>query len=40
MAEYALAKLSLKVAEHSFVRCKDYAGIQLVKRLGNLQVRI
>jgi len=38
MAEYALSKLNLKVAEHSFVRCKDYAGIQLVKRLSNLQV--
>jgi len=40
MAEHALTKLNLKVAEHSFVRCKDYAGIQLVKRLSNLQVRI
>ena len=39
MAEHALLKLDLKVAEHSFVRCKDYAGIQLVKRLSNLQVR-
>jgi len=39
MAEHALSQWNLKVAEHSFVRCKDYAGIQLVKRLSNLQVR-
>ena len=38
MAEYALSKVNLKVAEHSFVRCKDYSGIQLVKQLGNIQV--
>lgn len=38
LAEASLEKLNLKVAEHAFVRCKDYAGIQLVKRLGHLQV--
>jgi WD repeat-containing protein 35 len=37
LAEYSINKLNLKVAEHAFVRCKDYAGIQLVKRLGNMQ---
>ncbi|KAM9319056.1 WD repeat-containing protein 35 isoform 2-T2 [Pholidichthys leucotaenia] len=36
LAEAALQKLDLKTAEQAFVRCKDYQGIQLVKRLGNL----
>ena len=30
----------LKVAEQAFVRCKDFQGIEFVKRLGNLQVRL
>ena len=38
LGEAALEQLNLKVAEHSFVRCKDYQGIEFVKRLGNLQV--
>ncbi|MEQ2193707.1 hypothetical protein XENOCAPTIV_010760, partial [Xenoophorus captivus] len=36
LAEAALQKLDLKTAEEAFVRCKDYPGIQFVKRLGNL----
>jgi len=40
LAEASFEKMNLKVAEHAFVRCKDYAGIQLVKRLGNLQVSL
>ena len=38
LAESALEHLNLKIAEHAFVRCKDYQGIEFVKRLGNLQV--
>ena len=38
LAESALEQLNLKIAEHAFVRCKDYQGIEFVKRLGNLQV--
>uniref|UniRef100_A0A3Q2CBS3 WD repeat-containing protein 35 n=1 Tax=Cyprinodon variegatus TaxID=28743 RepID=A0A3Q2CBS3_CYPVA len=37
LAEAALQKLDLKTAEEAFVRCKDYPGIQFVKRLANLQ---
>uniref|UniRef100_A0A3Q3JR91 WD repeat-containing protein 35 n=1 Tax=Monopterus albus TaxID=43700 RepID=A0A3Q3JR91_MONAL len=37
LAEAALQKLDLKTAEHAFVRCKDYQGIEFVKRLANLQ---
>lgn len=37
LAEAALQKLDLKTAEKAFVRCKDYQGIELVKRLANLQ---
>ncbi|KAF7657555.1 hypothetical protein LDENG_00025340 [Lucifuga dentata] len=37
LAEAALQKLDLKMAEQAFVRCKDYQGIEFVKRLGNLQ---
>lgn len=37
LAEAALDRLELSVAEHAFVRCKDYQGIKLVKRLGQLQ---
>ena len=40
LAESALEQLNLKVAEQAFVRCKDFQGIEFVKRLGNLQVRI
>lgn len=37
LAEAALQKLDLKTAEKAFVRCKDFQGIEFVKRLGNLQ---
>lgn len=37
MAEAALHKLDLKMAEKAFVHCKDYPGIQFVKRLEKLQ---
>ncbi|XP_073481441.1 WD repeat-containing protein 35 isoform X2 [Aquarana catesbeiana] len=37
LAEAALQKLDLQTAEQAFVRCKDYQGIEFVKRLGNLQ---
>ncbi|KAK3766441.1 hypothetical protein RRG08_056115 [Elysia crispata] len=37
LAESALDQLNLKVAETAFVKCKDYQGIEFVKKLGNLQ---
>ncbi|KFP78598.1 WD repeat-containing protein 35, partial [Acanthisitta chloris] len=37
LAEAALQKLDLQMAEQAFVRCKDYQGIKFVKHLGNLQ---
>ncbi|XP_058407729.1 WD repeat-containing protein 35 isoform X2 [Diceros bicornis minor] len=37
LAEAALQKLDLHMAEQAFVRCKDYQGIKFVKRLGSLQ---
>ncbi|KAK7092123.1 WD repeat-containing protein 35-like isoform X2 [Littorina saxatilis] len=37
LAESALEQLNLKVAETAFVKCRDYQGIEFVKRLGNLQ---
>ncbi|KAM4772218.1 WD repeat-containing protein 35 [Rhinophrynus dorsalis] len=37
LAEAALEKLDLPTAEQAFVRCKDYQGIEFVKRLANLQ---
>ncbi|KAM7334874.1 hypothetical protein ACRRTK_005351 [Alexandromys fortis] len=37
LAEAALQKLDLYMAQQAFVRCKDYQGIKFVKRLGNLQ---
>ncbi|XP_017600405.1 PREDICTED: WD repeat-containing protein 35, partial [Corvus brachyrhynchos] len=37
LAEAALQKLDLQMAEQAFVRCKDYQGIKFVKCLGNLQ---
>ena len=38
LAESALEALNLKIADQAFVRCKDFQGIEFVKRLGNLQV--
>ncbi|XP_033121645.1 WD repeat-containing protein 35-like isoform X2 [Anneissia japonica] len=40
LAEASLETLDLKTAEQAFVRCKDYQGIELVKRLGNLQSEV
>jgi len=40
LAEFSLEKLSLKTAEQSFVRAKDYAGIQFVKRLSTMQASL
>lgn len=37
LAESALENLDLKMAEQAFVRCRDYQGIEFVKRLKNLQ---
>ncbi|XP_054288459.1 WD repeat-containing protein 35-like [Macrosteles quadrilineatus] len=36
LAEAAVRKLDLTTAEAAFVRCSDYAGIQLVKRIANV----
>ncbi|KAL1124025.1 hypothetical protein AAG570_001795 [Ranatra chinensis] len=36
LAEAAVRKLDLPTAEAAFVRCSDYPGIQLVKRLANV----
>lgn len=36
LAEHALEKLDLAVAEKAFVHCGDYQGVQLVKRLAQL----
>ncbi|EJD74175.1 WD repeat protein 35 [Loa loa] len=37
LAEVALNRLDTVIAEHAFVMLKDYAGIQLIKRIGALQ---
>ena len=34
LAESALDKLDLQTAERAFVKCADYQGVQLVKRLA------
>ncbi|KAF6214979.1 hypothetical protein GE061_009727 [Apolygus lucorum] len=36
LAEAAIKNLDLKTAESAFVRCSDYPGIQLVKKLTNV----
>lgn len=36
LAEAAVKKLDLPTAEAAFVRCSDYSGIQLVKKLTNV----
>ena len=38
MAESALERLDLEVAEKAFVRCQDYQGIKFVKKLAKLDV--
>uniref|UniRef100_A0A915PI34 WD repeat-containing protein 35 n=1 Tax=Setaria digitata TaxID=48799 RepID=A0A915PI34_9BILA len=37
LAEVALERLDTSIAEHAFVMLKDYAGIQLIKRIHSLQ---
>lgn len=37
MAEASLKKLDLETAEAAFVRCTNYPGIQLIKRLKTIQ---
>jgi len=37
LAEVALSNLNAPMAEHAFVRLQDYAGIQFVKKLNNVQ---
>ncbi|XP_069964881.1 WD repeat-containing protein 35 isoform X2 [Bactrocera oleae] len=36
LAEAALKKLELGIAENAFVRCANYQGIQLIKRMRNI----
>lgn len=38
MAEAALERLDLEVAEKAFVRCQDYQGIKFVKKMAKLDV--
>ena len=40
LAESALELQEFPIAETAFVKCKDYPGIEFVKRLGNLQVSV
>jgi WD repeat-containing protein 35 len=40
LSESALNKLDLKMAEHAFVKLKDYYGIEFVKKLQNIPVKI
>lgn len=37
MAEASLKKLDLETAEGAFVRCANYPGLQLIKRLRSIQ---
>nr|XP_032817286.1 WD repeat-containing protein 35 isoform X1 [Petromyzon marinus] len=37
LAEAALKQLNLEMAERACVRCKDFQGLEFVKRLGSLQ---
>ncbi len=37
LAEAAVEELDLATAENAYVRCKDYPGIQFIKRLQNMQ---
>ena len=38
LAEAALERLALDMADKAFVRCQDYHGIRFVKRLSKLDV--
>ena len=40
LADSALENRELEVAEKAFVRCQDYYGVQFVKRLRKLDVRL
>ncbi|XP_055386233.1 WD repeat-containing protein 35 [Condylostylus longicornis] len=40
LAEASLKKLDLETAENAFVRCTNYPGIQLIKRLKNIPSEI
>jgi hypothetical protein len=40
IAEAALEKLNLQVAERAFVRNTDYYGVQLINRLQNLDEKV
>lgn len=40
LAESALKKLELDTAENAFVRCANYPGIKLIKRLRNINSQI
>lgn len=40
LAEVALSRLDTATAEHAYVMLKDYAGIQLIKRINSIQVII
>ncbi|XP_034481255.1 WD repeat-containing protein 35 [Drosophila innubila] len=40
LAESALKKLELNTAENAFVRCANYPGIKLIKRLRNINSQI
>ena len=40
LAEASLEQLELELAEKAFVKCKDFAGIQFVKKLHHLDVSI
>jgi WD repeat-containing protein 35 len=37
LAEASLKKLDMETAEASFVRCTNYPGLQLIKKLRNIQ---
>ena len=38
LAEASLEQLELEMAEKAFVKCRDFAGIQFVKKLHHLDV--
>lgn len=40
LADHALGKLDLAVAEKAFVHCNDYQGVQLIKHLAQLGDKI
>lgn len=40
LAEEALHKLDFPTAEHAFVMLKDYAALQFLKKVNNIQVNV